>query len=175
MTTPADSNCLVLCKLNSTESPQVLVVYPEFSWRISNFGQCTPVYMCKCVPMLGLFTSHLCIKAIAYSCLMGHQSSSAYDTLCKSHIHIPSQRSLRDYTHAVQPSVGFSNEVERQLLEAACIATHPEHEKNMIVTMDEMHIKEDFLFQKHTGPWLDFATWAISTSIFRSSSKAWSP
>lgn len=87
-----------------------------------------------------------------------HRSSGAYETLRISRIlALPSQSTLRDYTYAVKDSVGFSIEGDRQLLEAACIATCAEYEKNVMVTIDEMHIKEDLVFDKHTGALIGFA------------------
>ena len=72
-----------------------------------------------------------------------HLSGSAYETLRTSGIlKLPSQRSLRDYTHYVPASAGFSNAVDIQLMEAANIASCPEYEKNVLLIMDEMHIKE---------------------------------
>ena len=48
-------------------------------------------------------------------------------------------------------STGFSADVDRQLIEIANLATCPEYEKYVILLMDEMHIKEDIAFDKHTG------------------------
>ena len=86
-----------------------------------------------------------------------HCSSGAYETLRKSRVlTLPSQRTLRDYTYAVKASSGFSTEGDRQLMEAACVLTCPEYEKNVIITMDEMHVKEDLVFDKHTGAMVGF-------------------
>ena len=46
---------------------------------------------------------------------------------------------------------GFSDEVDKQLIEAAKILTCPEQEKYVVIIMDEMHIKEDLVYDKHTG------------------------
>lgn len=86
-----------------------------------------------------------------------HLSGSAYETLRTSGIlKLPSQRSLRDYTHYVPASAGFSNAVDIQLMEAANIASCPEYEKNVLLIMDEMHIKESLVFNKHTGALVGF-------------------
>jgi len=69
---------------------------------------------------------------------------------------LPSQRSLRDYTHYVLASAGFSNAVDIQLMEAANIVSCPEYEKNVLLIMDEMHIKESLIFNKHTGALVGF-------------------
>ena len=81
-----------------------------------------------------------------------HLSSSAYEMLRESRvIRLPSQRTLRDYTYYTKATTGFSDEVDRQLMEAAKIRTCPEREKYVITIMDEMHIREDVVYDKHTG------------------------
>jgi hypothetical protein len=48
------------------------------------------------------------------------QSQSAYETLRQSRcINLPSQRTLRDYTHHTKPGPGYSAEVNAQLRSAA--------------------------------------------------------
>ncbi len=95
---------------------------------------------------------------IKWCLYLRHRSSGAYETLRSSRIlSLPSQRTLHDYTYAVKASIGFSLEGDRQLLEAAHIATCAEYEKNVVVTIDEMHIKEDLVFDKHTGALIGFA------------------
>lgn len=46
---------------------------------------------------------------------------------------------------------GFSDDVNQQLMEAADISTCKERDKYVILMMDEMHIKEDIVYDKHTG------------------------
>ena len=70
---------------------------------------------------------------------------------------LPSQRTLRDYTHYVKASTGFSSDVDKMLMQAAKIDSCPEREKNVILLLDEMHIKEDLVFDKHTGSMIGFA------------------
>ena len=64
---------------------------------------------------------------------------------------LPSQRTLRDYTYYTRAVCGFSEDVDRQLMEAASIQTCAEHEKYVILLMDEMHIKEDLVYDNHSG------------------------
>ena len=66
-------------------------------------------------------------------------------------IRLPSQRTLRDYTYYTKATTGFSDEVDRQLMEAAKIHSCPEREKYVLTSMDEMHIREDLVYDKHTG------------------------
>ena len=66
-------------------------------------------------------------------------------------IKLPSQRTLRDYTHHIHAGVGFSTETDRHLMTAARMGEAPEREKYVLLVMDEMHIKEDIVYDKHTG------------------------
>lgn len=86
------------------------------------------------------------------------RSSGAYEALRSSGcLRLPSQLTLRDYTHYVQASTGFSTEVDRMLMQAAAVDTCPEREKCTILLLDEMHIREDLVFDKHTGAMIGFA------------------
>ena len=54
---------------------------------------------------------------IKWCLYLRHQSSKAYETLREPGcIHLPSQRTLHDYTHCVQSGAEFSAGVDRQLL-----------------------------------------------------------
>ena len=53
-----------------------------------------------------------------------HQSSKAYETLQQSGcLQLPSQRTLRDYTHCVKSEAGFSAAVDLQLMQAIGLAS----------------------------------------------------
>ena len=47
--------------------------------------------------------------------------------------------------------IGFSAAGDKQLFEAANISDCQEWEKYVVLILDEMHIKEDLVFDKHTG------------------------
>ena len=81
-----------------------------------------------------------------------HLSGSAYETVCETGvIKLPSQRTLCDYTYYTRASTGFSTDVDKQLMEVANISLCPERERHRVLLMDEMHIKEDIVYDKHTG------------------------
>ena len=86
-----------------------------------------------------------------------HKSSGAYELLRNSGcITLPSQRTLRDYTHYIKSTIGFSDEVDMQLASAAKLNGIEEYKKNVIMIMDEMYIKEELVFEKHSGSLIGF-------------------
>ncbi len=67
---------------------------------------------------------------IRWCLYLRHLSSGSYEMLRDSgFIRLPSQRTLRDYTYFTKVSVGFSCEIDRQLMVAAKIDTCPERDK----------------------------------------------
>ena len=95
---------------------------------------------------------------IKWCLYLRHVSGRAYETMRSSGcIHLPSQRTLRDYTHYVSASTGFSNEVDQQLASAANVECCTECEKYVAIIFDEMYIKEDLVYNKHTNALIGFA------------------
>lgn len=74
---------------------------------------------------------------IRWCLYLRHQSNKAYDVLRDSGIALPSQRTLRDYTHCFF----FSKDVDQQLVLASRILTCEEWEKYVVVLVDEMYIR----------------------------------
>lgn len=94
---------------------------------------------------------------IKWCLYLRHLSGRAYDMLRESGcITLPSQRTLRDYTHYVNSTTGFSTEVDKQLMEAAKVQKAEEWEKCVVLVMDEMHVKEDLVYDKHSGALIGF-------------------
>ena len=84
-------------------------------------------------------------------------SSACYDSLRSTNVLVlPSQRTLRDYTHFVKASSGFSVDVDKQLQGEAKIDTIPDYQKHVCLIFDEVKIKEDLVFNKHTGELIGF-------------------
>ena len=95
------------------------------------------------------------IKCCLY---LRHQSSKGYETLRESGcVQLPSQRTLRDYTHCVKSGARLSAEVDYQLILAVNLASCPEWQKLAIVLLDEMYIREDLVYEKHRGTMIGFA------------------
>lgn len=51
-------------------------------------------------------------------------------------LHLPSQRTLWDYTHYIK---------DEMLVSAANLTTCPEREKCVLLLLDEMHIRQDLV------------------------------
>ena len=89
---------------------------------------------------------------IRWCIYLHHKSSKAYDLLRKSNcIYLPSQRTLREYTHAINASSGFSNELDAQLMNDAKLSTLQDHQKYVGLLGDEMYIKEGLVYDNSTG------------------------
>ena len=85
-------------------------------------------------------------------CLLHRSSSKAYDMVRKTGVfHLPSGRTLRDYTHFAPATCGFNASSDEQLLEAAN-KTKPHHlSKQVVLLVDEMYVKEGLVFNKTSG------------------------
>ena len=70
---------------------------------------------------------------------------------------LPSQRTLRDHTHYVRACTGFSDDVDQQLALAAKLTTCEEHEKLVILLLDEMHVQEYLVYDKNSGLLIGFS------------------
>ena len=77
-------------------------------------------------------------------------SSSSYHSLRTSgFIKLPSERTLSDYTHHVKSRVGFYAELDKQLAEEAQLSKLPEWKKHIVISIDEMKLKEGLVYNKH--------------------------
>ncbi len=91
---------------------------------------------------------------IKWCLYMQHLSSKAYETITESGVlKLPSQRCLRDYTHHMKAAVGFSSEVDRQLVQAADASGIEEWQRVVALVMDEMYIKQQLV---HSGALIGF-------------------
>ena len=71
-------------------------------------------------------------------------------------LQLPSERTLRDYTRVVPPAIGFQEEVAEQLAEQAKLDSLLEWEKFVVLTFDEMKIKEGLVYNKYTDSLVGF-------------------
>lgn len=82
-------------------------------------------------------------------------SSRAYGAL-RSVLTLPSERTLRDYTHWIDSSTGFHADVDKQLMDEAKVKTCPDFQKYVCLLLDEVRIKEDLVYDKHTSQIIGF-------------------
>ncbi len=95
---------------------------------------------------------------IKWAIYLHYRSSGAYETLRSSGaIALPSQRTLRDYTHHFEAKIGFCDEVDQQLVEHPQVRGTQEWQRYVIILLDEMHIHADLVYNKHTGALVGFA------------------
>lgn len=84
-----------------------------------------------------------------------HLSGKSYEMLRNSGcIHSPSQRTLRDYAHYISSRIGFSAEVDQQLISYFDLSS--EWNRYVTLVMDEVHVKEDLVYDKHEGKLIGF-------------------
>ena len=82
-------------------------------------------------------------------------SSSCYNSFRSSGVvRLPSDRTLRDYTHVIKAQSGFQREVDEQLAKEANI--NNEHQKYVALVFDEVKVKEDLVYNKHSGELIGF-------------------
>ena len=93
---------------------------------------------------------------IKWCIYLRHLSGSAYDFLRESGcVALPSKRTLRDYTYYISTTIGFSDEVDKQLMSVADL--REERNRNVVLVLDEVHIKEGLVYDKHKGNLIGFS------------------
>ena len=77
-------------------------------------------------------------------------SSSSYHALrTTGFVHLPSERTLRDYTHYVKGRSGFQHDIDEDLKREADLKKLPDWKKHVLILIDEMKIKESLVYDKH--------------------------
>ena len=69
-------------------------------------------------------------------------------------IKLPSQATLRDYTHCISAKIGFSTDVDQNLHGIAFLSN--ELNRYVVLLMDEVHIKNDLVYDKNEGRLIGF-------------------
>ena len=84
---------------------------------------------------------------IRWCLYLHHKSSGCYSTLRNSGVlHLPSDRTLRDYRHSSPSTSGFSKETDMDLLEVVASQQPKQLAKYASIVLDEMHVKEGLFF-----------------------------
>ena len=92
---------------------------------------------------------------IKWCLYLRHLSGKAYELVRDSGcVQLPSQRTLRDYTHHTSTSIGFSVQIDEMLLDVAKL--EQDINRYVFLIMDEVHIKQDLVFDKHFKTLLGF-------------------
>ena len=92
---------------------------------------------------------------IRFCLSLASKSAKAYDELRDSKVLVlPSRRTLRDYKNAIRPSTGFNPAVVEELIETT--KSLEGHQRNVVVSLDEIKIQEDLVFDKHSGELIGF-------------------
>ena len=85
-----------------------------------------------------------------------------YHTLRSSNLLVlPSERTLRDYTHFIKAKAGFQGEVDHQLCRGA-----KDCQKFVCLMSDKVKIKEDLVYDKHSGEVVGFG-WLVGSAYRR--------
>ena len=86
-------------------------------------------------------------------------SGAAYHAMRSSgFIKLPSERTLRDYTHYFTSKTGFQDEVNQQLISEVNTLSLPESRKYVGLIVDEMKIKEGLVYNKFAGEVVGFTS-----------------
>ena len=126
---------------------KIINSYPEDSFQ--RIFWTTQYNMAKQKSKMGYRWNPAIIRWCTY---LRHKSSSAYELLRKSKcFNLPSQRTLREYTHTIKGTSGFSNELDEQLFHDAKMSTLEDYQKYVGLIGDEMYIKEGLVYDKNTG------------------------
>ncbi|CAC5412162.1 THAP9 [Mytilus coruscus] len=91
---------------------------------------------------------------IRWCLYMRNKSAKAHDAMRESgFIQLPSARTLFDYSHYTKSALGFQPDVTKMLHEEAKkLGMFEENYKNYVgLLFDEIRIKEDLVYDKHTG------------------------
>lgn len=76
-------------------------------------------------------------------------SGRAYNAL-RSTLVLPSERTLRDYTHYFESKPGFDSELDKQLMKEAQVDTIQDFQKYTCLVLDEVRVKEGLVYDKHS-------------------------
>ena len=84
-------------------------------------------------------------------------SSACYHSLRTSgFIKLPSERSLRDYTHFFKSKPGFQDEVDLMLMREANLSKLPDWRKYIVILFDEIKVRANLVYDKYSGDVIGF-------------------
>lgn len=83
-------------------------------------------------------------------------SASCHALRSSNVIILPSDKTLRNYTHFVKAKPGFSHDLDEELLHEANLQNLASYQNCVCLVFDGMKIKEDLVYDKHTGQLIGF-------------------
>ena len=84
-------------------------------------------------------------------------SSAAYHAMRSSgFITLPSERTLRDYTNYIKCVLGYQQEIVDMMRQESKCDELPEGRRYVTMILDEMKVKEDIVYDKHSGDIIGF-------------------
>ena len=100
-----------------------------------------------------------------------YKSSSAYHALRSTGVlTLPSERTLRDYTHWTKIDIGFSQAANEQIIHEANIKE--DKDRYTVLVFDEMKVREDLVFNKHTCELIGFVNLGEINNVLAQGQKA---
>ena len=134
----------------SAATKQIYSEYPENSFQRLFWEQ--QVQASKYSNAKSMKWHPLFIKWCLY---LRHVSGKSYELLRSSgYIKLPSQSTLRDDTHFIPSGIGFCADVDKNLVDVAFLTSSLN--KYIFLIMDEMHIKNDLVYDKHEASLIGF-------------------
>eukprot|EP00794_Sanderia_malayensis_P001641 gene1641-1822_t len=101
--------------------------------------------------------ARLHLMIIRFCLSISQKSASAYDQLMDTFgdvIKLPSRRTLRDYKNWIRPKTGFQKEVVVELTRLS--DSHFDIQRYVVILIDEMKVKSNLVFDKHSGQLIGF-------------------
>ena len=148
----AEADNLDFGKIMDQSEKEIFKTYPDESSLERLFWEQQKYYNClankrnmKWHPMI-----------IKWCILLKSKSSSTYDAVRKAgFIHLPSERTLQDYTNILTRDTGFHEDVICQLHQETSSFTET-HQKIVGILQDEIKIRSNLVYDKYTGQLIGF-------------------
>ena len=141
-----------VCSIVKQEDNEVVKLHPEGSFQRMFWSQ--QLNASRVQKASAMKWHPLMIKWCLY---LRYKSSGVYEALRESGcLKLPSQRTLRDYTHVVKAANGFTLDIDEQLVRVSKLLTLKEWQKCVALVIDEMFIRGDLVYDKTNDELIGF-------------------